>query len=379
MKIKKNGGRIVHSPLSFSFQMLELGGSFVQKFSTLTGEYVPDRTEFPYLLKPQLYITDPDGITPTGEYTSYLRNVIWTLTSYFGSQATRLVAGVDYTVNASTHALRLERNVNVEEILHIEFVADYLDKTRNETTQFKWHKDLTTISEDEYKLSLVLDHPSKVDLSPLKFRALIPITAQLKNGADDVSDAKCSYLWQIFNKTTSQWETIDDDELWYQSGKNSKTLVVKQDFLQHVVLRVSASINDDNTQQKNQSLLLRRWYGQYEPESFFATGKYIFLDTQQIVLGAKVTNRQGIIANPTRYFDMELFYRKSETDEWNSIGYGEEVIVPRDSQTANHQVGLLCRELSAFVPLELPDGSLLTTEDDKLYVAQFPVSTREVE
>ena len=62
MKIKKNGGHIVHAPLSFAFQMLELGGSYIQKYNTIKKEYVPDRTITPYMLKPRLSITDPDGV-----------------------------------------------------------------------------------------------------------------------------------------------------------------------------------------------------------------------------------------------------------------------------------------------------------------------------
>lgn len=379
MKIKKTGGRIVHSPLSFSFQMLELGGSYVQKFSALTGEYIPDRTEFPYLLKPQLVITDPDGITPTGEYTSYLKNVLWNLVLYYGNTSTRLVEGVDYTVNTSTHALSLEKNVGVEEVLHIEFTADYLDKTRGETTQFTWKHDLTTISENEYKINLVIDQPSKINLSPFKYRDVIAVNATLQNGDAAVDDAKCTYLWEVFNAADRRWEAISDDELWYVSGKNTKTLTVKQNFIQHLVVRITAYLNDDRSQQGSEAILLRRWYGQYEPEAFFSTGKYVFVDTRNIVVGAKVTNRQGLVAGATRYFDIELFYRKSASDEWKSIGYGEEVILPRDSQIVDHQVGVICRELSAYVPIELPDGSLLTDEDGEVFIGQYPTSNREVE
>ena len=85
------------------------------------------------------------------------------------------------------------------------------------------------------------------------------------------------------------------------------------------------------------------------------------------------------MAGATRYFDIELFYRKSASDEWKSIGYGEEVILPRDSQIVDHQVGVICRELSAYVPIELPDGSLLTDEDGEVFIGQYPTSNREVE
>ncbi len=375
--MQTNGGYTVHSPLSFLFQMLELGGSYIQKFNTISGEYSPDRNITPYLLKPSLVITDPDGILPTGDYAAYLVNVSWTVTSVIDGVSEKLTTG--FTVDSSTHALTISRNVAVNELMRVVFSADYLDKTRSRTSHFTWSKDITTQSETEYNLSLELDCPSKLNLSPFKYRETVPITATLKNGDEELSESLCTYVWKKFDEDSSTWVDIDDDDLWYVSGKNTKMLTVQQDYLQHVIVKVTAYPTENSDLSKSKTVLLRRWYGNCSPEVDFALGKYITPDTTDIVIDVTVTNRQGVITDPQNYFSIEIFYKENNESDFVSVGYGPEVRFARDSAADDHQCGHLTRELSAFMPLELPDGSLLTDEDGNLLVAQFPTSEREVD
>lgn len=379
MKIKKNGGHIVHTPLSFAFQMLELGGSYIQKYNTIKKEYVPDRTITPYMLKPKLSITDPDGGIPAGEYTSYLVNVVWDVTSYLNNRSTKLTNGTDYRIDSSTHAIIIMRNTVVDETIHISFTADYLDKTRNQTYQFAWDKDMTTISESEYKTSLEFDQPAKVNLSPFKNRGQFSLNAQLKNGDENLDDKLCTYNWEFLDNETKTWKAISDENLWYVSGQSTKVLTVDQDFIQKAIIRITAYPKAEATQQHTKTVMLRRFYGQYDPETYFVDGKYIFPDTTHITIGAKVTNRQGNIAKATRYFDMEIFYRKNSSSDWESIGYGDSATILRDAKAEDHQTGLLCRELSALLPLTLDDGRVLCDNEGNPIVAQVPTSEREVD
>ena len=73
-----------------------------------------------------------------------------------------------------------------------------------------------------------------------------------------------------------------------------------------------------------------------------------------------------------------MFYRKGPKADWQSVGYGEEVILARDYNATDHQTGILCRELSCKEPIALDDGTLLA-DGEAVLMAQFPTSTREVE
>lgn len=379
MKLKSVGGRVVHSPLSYSFNMLELGGSYVQKYDAVSGEFIPDRTLTPYTMKPQLVISDPDGNIPDGEYSSALVNVLWKVTLYSDNEKTVLTAGKDYSVD-SVNALSFAKNIRVGDTVTVEFSADYLNRVREETAHFAWRKSLTTMEETSVNLSLEVRAPHKVDFSPFKKYGEFPIEAVLRNGADVITEDKAVYLWQTFDEDSRAWREISDtDDLWYVSGKNSSRIVVDQDFLQHTMLRITAYPKAYPDSVFSDAILLRRWYGQWEDTPQFVYAKFLQKGMRRTAVSVKVTNRQGDISNPFKYFDVELFYRSSPQAEWESMGNVTDAVVDGEKLTANHEVGDICRELSAFQRILLPDGTELQNENGQPITAQFPTSEKEVE
>jgi hypothetical protein len=378
MRLKSTGGKVVHAPLSFAFNMLELGGSYIQKYNTVFGTYEPNRSVAPYMLKPQLVISDPENNIPSGDYASFLTNVLWTLTIYKNGIGSKLTKGTDYTVD-TTNALTFSKNVSTDEIVTVDFGADYLNKTRGEVSHFTWSRSISTMAETEMNINITVKASSKINFSPFKKFGQFPIEAVLKNGDTELDTSQCTFHWQVFDDTTKKWIDIQDEELWYVSGKDTSTLVVDQDYLQHEIIRVTAFPVADKDKQDSEALLLRRRYGQWEDTPQFAYAKFIMKDMQQALAKVKVTNRQGDIQDPTLYFDIEILYRESPSASWKSIAYGTEAFIQRDQMTTNHEVGDICREKTAYLPIELQDGSILVDETGLPLVAQFPISEREVE
>lgn len=377
MRLKSTGGRVVHDPLSFSFQMLELGGSPSQKYDVVSASYVPNRELTPYQLRPQLMISDPEHVIAAGDYASYMVNVVWSLTLAKGTTSRKLVLGDDYTVD-SLNALSFARNVATDEVVTVQFDADYYDKTRSTSTHFAWQKSLTTQEETSVNIQLDLKAPPKLNFSPFKKLGKFPIEAVLSNGSEAVAADKCVYKWEWFDSATSQFrEIVDADELWYVSGKDSGTITVDQDYVQKILLRVTAYTKAFPDLQYSGTVLLRRWYGQWDDVPEFTYAKFIMRDTRKAQVQVTVTNRQGNIANPQQFFDVELFYRSGPKAAWESLGNGTTAFVSRDQMTADHEVGDICRELSAFIPLAMPDGSIITTPDGRPIVGQFPTSDKE--
>lgn len=379
MKLKVTGGRVVHSPLSYSFNMLELGGSYIQKYDAVSGTFIPDRTLTPYTMKPQLVISDPDGNIPAGEYSSALVNVLWKVTLYKNGKGTSLSVGIDYTVD-SLNALMVLRNVAVDETVSVEFSADYLNKIRSETAHFTWNKTLSTMEETSVNLSLEVRAPHKMDFSPFKKYGKFPIEAVLRNGSDVVDEDKCVYKWQTFDESDKAWREIDDTaDLWYVEGKDSSRIVVDQDFLQHTMLRIKAYPRAYPSNILSDAILLRRWYGQWEDTPQFMYAKFLQQGMRKTAVSVKITNRQGDISNPFKFFDVELFYRSSPQAQWESMGNVTEAVVDGEKLTANHEVGDICRELSAFQRILMSDGTELQDAAGLPITAQFPTSGKEVE
>lgn len=391
MKIKITGGKIVHSPLSFAFSMQELGGSWIQKYNTLLGTYNPDRSLTPYQLKPSLVVVDPDGLTPTGDYATSMTNVVWTLHLYNGSTEETLTSGKTSEIAADTkagtlkdyyvddsNAVTIYRNVQTSELLTADFRGDYYNAARKETSHFTWHKDITTQDETDTKITLELRFPSKMNFSAFKNYGQFPIEAVLRNGEAPLAADKVKYKWQVFDYDTKAWKDITAD-FWYVSGKDTSTIVVDVDFIQKVALRVTGWPTADSTLQGSASTLLRRWYGQYDDTYEFAYAKYLFVDTKQTKAVAKVTNRQGDISNPQKYFDIQMFWRESDTAEWQSLGNGTEFVIEREQLTGESRLGGVCRELSAYQPIELPDGSVLQDNESSFLMGRFPTTEIETE
>lgn len=379
MKLKATGGRMIHSPLSYSFNMLELGGSYIQKYDAMSGTFIPDRGLTPYTMKPQLIISDPDGNIPTGEYSSALVNVLWKVTLYRNGKAEPLSMGKDYTVD-TVNALKFLRNIAVDETVSVEFSADYLNKVRSETARFSWSKSLSTMEETSVNLSLEVRASHKMDFSPFKKYGQFPIEAVLRNGASVLDEDKCVYRWQVFDETNRVWRDISDsDDLWYVSGKSGSRIVVNQDFLQHELLRVTAYAKAFPDSVFSDAILLRRWYGQWEDSPQFDYAKFLRKGLRKASVSVKVTNRQGNVSDPFRFFDIELFYRSSPQAKWESMGNVTKAVVAGDKLTSNHEVGDICRELSAFQRITLPDGSVLQDENGLPITAQFPTSEKEVD
>ena len=379
-KIRKREGHVVHLPLSYIFQMVERGGSATQKYDSDTQTWVPNRAITPYQLQPQLLVTDPENTLPSGDYTTRLTNVVWTLVLWTNGHSSVLAPAGGYSVDPTTKAITITRNVEVGEVLTVTFTADFTDTRRSEVQHFNWRGDLTTEAQTTTNVSL--DHgqfTSKMNLLPWKRWNQFGIPVQLKNGNEPIADADCSYVWKYYDFSLEQWCSDLENTMWYVSGKTSKELVVDQDYIQDVLLKVEATAYGNSDTMQMFTTRLRRWYGQYDEDIDMVTGKYVFSDTNMVVLEAKVTNSdQGNIPDAAAYFDMEIFFGVG-TGSLESVGYGEEVILHRsDLQDGDPKTGVLVRELSAFVPLATDNGAVLCDDDENILVVQVPTSEREI-
>ncbi len=383
MRIKSNQGRVVHSPLSFIFQVVELGGSLLQKYDAPSATFIPNRSLTPFVLQPQLIVSDPDGTVATADYANKMVNVSWSLTLISGGTSSSLPAtssgSTNYLFDSATKVLTLYRNVQPQEILKIRFFGQFIDTRRNEVFDFEWERDCVT--EAQTDLNITLDAGRwrrKVSLIPMRNIGQISIPVQLKNGPENIPDSNASYQWQWWNPANQSFSEDFSEQPWLVSGEQTKEIVVDQDFIQDVTLRVKAIAFGNNNSVQYFATRLKRWYGQFDYDVEFLQGKYIFHDTDMVVLNAWVANAKGLISSPCRYFDMELFFAMGE-GEYESVGYGEEAVVRRtDLQSGQPKAGILLRELSAFRAICGDDGKPICMDDGTVIFAQFPTKSREV-
>lgn len=389
MRLRKNTGRVVYSPLSYIFQVLEMGGSTMQKYDATTSSYIPNRQLTPLVLQPSLVISDPDGVVATADYVTHMNSVAWTVTQtaigaavptrLFLPKLTQWLAMTEggFWVDETTKRIWLYINVAAGNVLHVSFTGNYTDSRRGEVQTFEWEKDLGCEAQTDMNVTLDAGRWShNVHLLPMKHWGQFGIPVQLRNGKDAIPDARCVYQWQWWTGTA--WSEDFSEQAWLVRGEQSKEIVVDQDFIQKVVLRVKATAFGNNATTQYWTTRLRRWYGQFDYDVEFLRGKYIFHDSNIVVLNAWVANAKGQLSNPCKYFDMELFFAVGN-GSWESVGYGEEAIIQRsDLQSGQPRAGILVRELSAMRAVALDDNSLLCEDDGTPIFAQFPTKSREV-
>ena len=374
---------MVYSPLSYIFQVLEMGGSALQKYDATTSSFIPNRQATPFVMQPSLIISDPDGVVATADYVTQMNSVAWTLTINDGTGDVALPATDNgttiYTIDPTTHRLTLYMNLYPVEMIHVKFFGKYTDRRRGEVQEFQWERDLGCEAQTDMNVTLDAGRwRHNVHLLPMKHWGQFGIPVQLRNGKDAIPDAKCVYQWQWWNENTRSWSEDFSEQPWLVSGEQTKEIIVDQDFIQNLVLRVKAIAFGNNATTQYWTTRLRRWYGQFDYDVEFLRGKYVFHDSNVVVLNAWVANGKGQITNPCKYFDMELFFSVG-ANGFESVGYGEEVIVRRsDLQKGEPRAGILCRELSAMRAIALDNGNLLCLDDGKPIFAQFPTKSREV-
>lgn len=375
--LRQAEGHRVYDPVSFAFNVLEEGGTTIQKYDAITASYVPDRTLTPLTLVPQLYVKDLSGTIANGDKSSEMVNVTWTL----AISGKTLAAGTDYSINGTDNSLTVYKNVAAGDRLTVSFRGQYYEQTRGEVATFLWSGDLTTNPTTEYVMHLVVDVPSKLKLSPFKNRGKFAISAQLYNGDVSVPDSKASYRWYFLESDGSTWTELSDTNiwpLWYVSGTKTKSITVDQNLIGKAVLKCVANetvkgYSDSFTFQ------LRRWYGQYDDNVVFTEGKYIYSDTVRATGQTVITNRQGTVSNPLDFFDIIMYYSRDKT-QWFQVAIGDVATVPRSmfgaDTTTSHLFGALTREKSQYVPITA-GGKILTIGGLPL-IAQFPTSENDV-
>lgn len=383
MKIRKHSGHVVYSPLSYIFQVLEMGGSAMQKYDATTSSFIPNRQATPFILKPSLIISDPDGVINTADYVAQMNNVVWTITINDGTGDAVLPptsnGNTNYTIDSVTHKLTIYKNNYPAELVHVKFFGKYTDTRRNEVSEFNWETDLGCEAQTDMNVTLDTGRWRRsVSLVPMKHWGQFGIPVQLMNGNEAVPDNRAVYQWQWWNESTRAWSEDFSEQPWLVSGEQTKEIVVDQDFIQKLVLRVRATAFGNNATMQYWTTRLRRWYGQFDYDVEFLRGKYIFHDSNVVVLNAWVANGKGQISNPCKYFDLELFFAVGAGD-FESAGYGEEATIRRsDLQSGQPKAGILCRELSAYRALADDDGKVLCLDNGTPLFAQFPTKSREV-
>lgn len=369
---------MIYNPLSYIFSMVEKGGSSVQQFDSVEGDYQPNRNITPYVLQPCLVVDDPDGIVQNGDVTAFMVNAVWTVSviDNEGVEKNIAPAASTYSVDkVNGYKLTLYLNCGMSEKIILRFRADYLDQRRGDTQQFNWEKELVCDVQQQFNFSLTVDTATKTLLSPFRNREKITVNARLMNGREDVSaKAEFNWYWWTNGKYVNLQEIDDDCEdvdvfpLWYDVAYGH-SLVVRQERIQDIIIKCEARLASETV---SKVFRMIRWYGQWEEHLDLLGGQFILCGQTRAIADVTVATRKEVFRDPTGFFDVEIFH-STDGKKWDSVTNDPhyEIESPNLAKESHH-FGCIVRELTADIPLVLPDGSPLITPDGAYVVVNVP-------
>lgn len=366
-KTKRIG--IVYNPLNISTMMLVRGGSLTQTHCAETGEYVPDRSLTPLVIRPAVYVSDPDGIIGNGEVP--LTGILWyeipqdmlgqiTDGAYVTGELSRFLitaATEGYSV-ASDGTLTVTKNIAYLDPKVLVFTASYPDARSGKVLRIQATATLSTLSLAE-AATLTLDKPASFVFNPVTDSGVRTVKATLLLGgaAPDADRCKAAYWWY---KTIDGVETLidPDEDLFYESGQDTDTLTVDPRYVDgqvKIVCKVEYALPGESLPASPASdcltaetMVVRR-YPDYDFEHFVHGGVEVSPNAEKVKNECVVTVGREVVGNPSEHFHIRWLIRRAVYGaEWTVLGYGESIMIPAAEFENASDVAL---EVDGFDPL----------------------------
>lgn len=327
--MKTDNATIIYDPIKTAFNVIITGGTFSQRQETLSGDYDIDRTLVPLVLKPSLFVSDPNDGT-SSDKTKRLINVRW-YNDVAPNEAKRIANGSDFTVS-SDGVLTINKNVPGAQTLNVYMSADYYDVNRQETHHFTWSKSSTTGTYTEFSPHLQIDVPNDVTINPFTVsdNPLRTITAKLMNGENELT-GNVTYQWFVLSGTS--YVPVTTDYVFCHSVAGG-SLVVDLTCIGSAKFKIVAYHNNFNSDQFKRSEIfqIKRVYQGWDFTEKITAGKYLRSDTANIIATATITTKQlGVLSDPLKYFAIRhYFFFAGQQDKKIEVGKLDIATLPRD-------------------------------------------------
>ncbi len=374
---------VIYTPLNVSVALVQSGGSLTQTHCAETGEYIPDRSLTPLVISPVVRIQDPDGIIADGEAT--LTGVSWYALpediakavpagTYIGTELSQYLvtdATDGYTLN-NDGSIRVEKNVPYLSPVVLVFTGNIPDIRSGKLVKVQDSVLLST-SSIAVPASLTLDKPASWTFNPIEDSGIRTIKASLMLGgvAPDSTKVKTKFWWYRASGDTEV--LIDEDEdLFYESGQDTDTLVIDPEYLEseRIICKAEYALSGETMPSTPSAeclvaeTVISRRYPSYDFENYVHGGVEVSPVAGHVKNECVVTIGQKVLESPSRYFKVIWSIKEPVYGaEWRILGYGDSIMIPADEIEGGADIGL---ELEEFAPKRAlsTNGTDVLTDDD---------------
>lgn len=318
--------RTVYTPLDTHFGVtVEGGGSPTQFYYTNENQYIPNRALVPMVLRPSLYVVDPDNLLVNGDHSNKL-TVSW----YENRIETPITTGSDYTVN-SNGTLSVTKNVPVSTPIQILCRATYTDVRSGKTIILEDRVTLNSIAKSDERVTLLLDKDVMISYNPIKDNHLIDITATTYLGSKVAPSANCTYVWYKWDKNVSWVIGTKKTDIEYVSGQGTPTLRIDayNVDLGSYQCEVTYSGGSSNAIAKAYTNLKYKLPAAIRGQIYSKMGNALRKDMSAMEFTCRVYTNTEEIVNVNRHF-LVLWYKKTTAAGSTpiQIGHGVSITVP---------------------------------------------------
>ncbi len=325
--MKKDCAYLLYDPLSLTTSLLCVGGSESQTCSTVTGELLfdPDRTLTPLVLRPTLWVTDPDKVLTDGDYSDDIVSAHW----YLGADDTgELIRSDDKSYQLGDGGeLQVWKNILPDSPQQLYFEGKFLDKRTGNVYNISHPITLTTAMSQEVNLRLQTDWVNPMPIPALKSLGERTLSVELYNGENRVNDNYAHYRWLIFDTASSAFREIGAEDVCYVSGQGTRSLTIDRRFIDKERFACEAYLTVYPNLVERVYCKAYRDYGQWELTGpIFTTGRFIRPTTESVSVGAQITTPKGVLSAPEEHFDITQ-YLIGPTGGLTVTGYGTSATV----------------------------------------------------
>lgn len=341
MRTNSNIINVSVDPLNISSSIKIAKGNLIQTFSRDSGEYEPDRSIVPLVLMPIASVIDPNSVMPNGPQP--ITGVNW----YIGTPeaGTEILSGMaGYEISASgeqTYSLKITKNVPVDGQLQIYCKFSFVDTRTNTAVFCTASVVVRTNYYDSENYSLKTDTPSLININPIHCQNNgnqwpVSINAQMYSGANALPDANVVYFWQM--KENGNYRNINVDDRYVISGLGTKNIIFDAALFGSLSVRVRSAYYgqgeniptnpSDNSLSKDISILVR--ITDKISAHVIQTQGMSIKPNSNTTVGYKLelSDSIGIIANPTKYFNITWYFLSAANGSAEQIiGYGESISI----------------------------------------------------